>query len=309
MASLVLGHVDSLEGSGVPLDRGEVFQQTLEILSQDLPAQENAEVYPAQMVALSNNSADSIGLTIVSRLHGFLKICLSDSSYLTEEVRISCLRMCLKTLWNSGRAYHRTSNPLPPYFPLMLASPEIIRHFQAEKDPIARLTGCCFGALIASKLVDTLESPVSMRGDDQDAKLACISAILGPGHREYLLTPRKLRIINFRNIASLISGEVDALFTDSEGMPVDMLRGNMPLVDTAKLTLHILADHLCDSRFIPVRPHMDQRKLLQDTDVEDALGLYRRKQETLFALTRLRSKLAKLPKNLPAVGKGIQGMG
>jgi hypothetical protein len=119
----------------------------------------------------------------------------------------------------------------------MLASPEIIRHFQAEKDPVVRLTGCCFGALIASKLMDTLESPVSFSGHDQDAKLACISAILGIGHREDLLTPLPTSHHQFPKVVSLISDEVDALFTDSEGMPVDILPRNM-LVDTAKLTLY-----------------------------------------------------------------------
>ncbi|KAN0137324.1 hypothetical protein V8E53_004769 [Lactarius tabidus] len=303
IASLVLGHVDSLDASQVPPDLRVVLHQTLGILSQGIPAQENAEVYPVRMVPLSNISTDRIQRAIVSRLRGFLKICLSSASPLAEEVRTSCLRMCLKTLWHSGKAYHRTSDPLPPYLPLILASPEIIHHLQAEKDPVARLTGCCFGALIASKLMDTLESPVSLHGHDQDAKLECISAILSPGRSENLLTPYQLHIMNYRKVVWLILGEIDTWFTDSEGMPVDTLRGNILLVDTAKLTLHILADRLRDSRFIPGWLRMDQRQLPQETDIEDAIGLHRRKQETLIALTRLRWKLEIL---IPAVGKGVR---
>jgi hypothetical protein len=306
MALLAFGHVDSLDACSVQLDLQVMLHQTLRILSQDLLAQ-NAEVYPAGVVAPSDISIDRIKYAIVSRLHGLLKIYLSGTSPLTKEVRTSCLRMCLKTLWLSGNAYHHTSDPLPPYFPLMLASPEMFHHFQTEQDPVAHLTGCCFGALISSKLMDTLdsESPVSFSTNDQDAKLACILAILGRGHHEELLTPHHIRIINFRKVVSLILGEIDTLFADSEGMPVDTLLRDMQLADTAKLTLRSLADRLRDSRFIPGGLPLVQRQLLQETysDIEDALGLYRRKHETVMALTRLSRKLAYL---LSAGGEGIR---
>jgi hypothetical protein len=291
-ASLVLGHSDPLNARGLPLDLRGVLQQTLGILSQALPLQENTEIHPDQTVTMPNISGDKFGYTVVSRLHNFLKICVQGVSPLTEEVRTACLRMCLKNLWLSCKAYHRTSTPLPPYFPHMLSSPDIIRHFQAEKDPVVRLTGCCFGALISSKLADTLKSPVSFSTNDQDAKLACISAILGPGHREGLLTPYKVRIINFQKIVSLISDEIDAFFTDSEGVPVDILPRNI-LVDTAEITLYNLADRLHDSKFIPQKLPVDQHQLLQGTysDIGDAFGLYRREHETVNALDRLQTKL------------------
>ncbi len=190
-------------------------------LSQALPTQENAELQPDQTVALSSISHDRFERTVVARLYGFLKICIPGASPLTEEVRTSCLRMCLKTLWHTGKACHYTSDPLPPYFPLMLASPEITHHFHTEQDPVARLTGCCFGALIVSKLVDSLKSSISLSGNVENAELACISTILGTGHREDLLLPLQRRVINFQNVVSLMSGEIDILFT-TEGMPADL---------------------------------------------------------------------------------------
>src|SRR6266702_24047 len=100
----------------VPPDPRNVLQQTLDILSQALPTQENAELQPDQTVALSSISHDRFERTVVARLYGFLKICIPGASPLTEEVRTSCLRMCLKTLWHTGKACHYTSDPLPPYF-------------------------------------------------------------------------------------------------------------------------------------------------------------------------------------------------
>ena len=308
MASLVLGYVDSFKVSDVPLDLHKVLQQTLVILSQAVPPQENTGIHSDQAAVLSHISDDGPERTIVSRLYGLLKTCISDASPLVEEVRTSCLRMCLKTLWLSSKAYHHTSNPLPHYFPLMLASSEMTRHFQTEQDPIIRLTGCCFGALIASKLVDTLNSEryVSFRPYGQGAELACIYAILGTKYLDIPLRPHRLRIINLLNVVSLISGEIDALFTDSEGMSVDTLRGNMPLADTTKVTLRILADRLRDTRFIPRRLPMHRRQLLQEIyfDVEDAFGLHRLKHETTNALDRVQKKLVRL---LPPVGPGIMG--
>ncbi len=252
VASLALGHVDSFKVDDVPLDSRDVLQQTLVILSQALPALQNADLQPEQTVALSNISDERFE-RIVSRLHGFLKICIPGSP-LTEEVRTSCLRMSLKTLWHSSRAYHDTSDPLPPYFPLMLASPEITHHFQTEQDPLARLTGYCFGALIVSKLVDALGSPISLSGHVDNAELACISAILGTGHREDLLLPHQLRVINFQNVVSLMSGEIDTLFA-TEGMPADIL-------GIARGTLYILASRLCNDEMGFEDVSVDQRRLL-----------------------------------------------
>ena len=304
MAFLVLGYVDTSKASDVPLSSPDILRQTLSILSQALPAQENAEIRPDQVAVLSHIS--NLERTVVSRLHGLLQTCMSDASPLAEEVRTSCLRMCLKILWLSSKAYHRIPDLLPYYIPFMLASPEMTHHFRAKQDPVVRLMGSCFGALIASKLVDTLdsESYVSLGPYDQGADWACISAILGEEYWDIPLRPHQLRVINFQNVISLILGEIDTLFTDTEGMLVDMVPGNTLLVDTTKTTLCILADRLGDRRFIPRLLPMYRRQLLQETDwdVEDAFGLHRSKRETVKALARLQQKLESL---LPAVGPRI----
>ena len=296
VASFVLGHVHSFKAHAELLDLREMLQHTLGILSQAVSPQENTEIHADQEAVLSHIS--HVKRTIAYRLHGLLATCMSNASPLAEEVRTGCLRMCLKILWYSSKAYHRTPDSLPPYFPLTLASPEMIHSFQTEQDPVARLTGCCFGALIASKLIDTLdlETFISFSSYDQDAERVCISAILGTKYRDTLLWPDQLRIINFRNIVSLILSEIDTLFTDSEGMPVVTLQGNMLLVHTIKVTLCILAECFCDTTFIPSWQPMDKQQLLQKTysDVEDAFGLHRSKHETVNALDRLQKKLVNL---------------
>ena len=288
-AFLAFGYGGSSKSSDVSRDAHDVLRQTLGILSQALPAQENTESQSDQTAVLSNISDDWYEQTIVSRFHGFLKICAPDASPLMEETRTACLRIFLKTLWHSGKAYHDTSDRLPLYFPLILASPEIIHQFEAEQDPTVRLTGCFFGALIVSKLADTLESPVSLSGHEQNAELACISAILGPGHPDDLLTPHQLLIINFRKVVFLMSGEIKALFT-VEGMRADML-------NTAHLTLCILADRLRDSRFLPGDLPTDQRRLLQKiySEVKKAQHSDQLKDQTAKTLYRLRQKLEQIP--------------
>ncbi|KAI9457983.1 hypothetical protein BJY52DRAFT_446694 [Lactarius psammicola] len=294
MVSITL-HPSFLKAKEVPLDARDVFQQTLEILYQALPAQENDELRPDQAIALSNISDNRFEHAIVSRLHSFLKTCIPGASPLTEEVRTSCLHLSLKALWHSAKAYHDTYNPLPPYFPIILASPEIAHHFQTERDPVARLTGCCLGALIVSKLVDALKSPFSLGGHVDNAELACISAILGKGHYGKLLWPRQILVINLQNIVSLMSREVDILFT-TEGTPGDML-------DIAQDTLYILASSLRRIGFEGVP--MDQWGLLLGIPAEvlnirvEVLNavdsdLDRLKDQTMKRLDRLQQVLEKL---------------
>jgi hypothetical protein len=287
-----LGPVDS--DNNVPLDSESIVEQTLGILSQALPAQENADAHPDQMVALSNIPDDRFERTVVSRLHSFLEMCIPGASSLEEEVRVSGLRVSLKTLWHTGKAHHDASTPLPSYFPLVLSSPELTRRFHTEQDPVARITGCCFGALMASKLVDALnlESTVSLGDHVDDAELACISAILGTGHREDLLLPHQLRVINFWKVVSLMSGEIDILFT-AEGTPESIL-------DVAQDTLNVLADRLIDSNFVPQDLPMEQQRLLDDISSEVKLcSDDRLKDQLVNRLDRLQQILENL---LPAMG-------
>ena len=299
MASFALGNVDTLKSEDMPLDPSDVLQQTLDILSQALPAQEDVEGHPDHMVALSNISDDRFERTVVSRLHGFLGICILGASPLTEEVRTSRLRSSLKTLWHSGKAYHDASDPLPPYFPLLLARPEIIHRFEAEQDPVARITGSCFGAFVASKLVDALnlELPIYPSSHVHDAELACISAIIGTSHHEDFILPHQLRVINFGKVVSLMLAEIDILFT-AEGTPANVL-------DIAQDTLNILADRFIDSAFVPQGLPMDQQRLLDEIYLEVNLpSADRLKDQVAKTLDRLQQLLENL---LPAVESSQDG--
>ncbi|KAI9457962.1 hypothetical protein BJY52DRAFT_445933 [Lactarius psammicola] len=289
LASLALGDDSSLRTDQLPPDTRSVLQQTLAILSQALLAQTNAELPLDQTVALVNVSDDNFGRIIVSRLYTLLKMCIPRPSSLMEEVRTSCLRMCLKSLWHCGKAYHQISDPLPSYFPPVLATPEISHHFQTEQDPVSRITGCCFGALIVNKLVGALKSPTSITGRVRDAELARISAVLGIEHHDVLLLPHQLHVINFRNVVSLMYSEIDTLFT-AAGMPADVL-------NVAQDTLYILANSLRDSVFVLVGMPKDQGQLLQErySDVVDALSSDQPKNETARTLDRLRQVLENLP--------------
>ncbi|KAI9467265.1 hypothetical protein BJY52DRAFT_1237405 [Lactarius psammicola] len=289
MASLAFGDVSSLKTNEVPRDVHGVLQQTLDILSQALPAQENVELQLDQIDAPTDAFDNNLEYTVVSRLRDLLKMCIPGASLLAEEVRISCLQMCLKCLWHCGKAHHQLdSDPMPSYFPLILASPDIIIHLRAEPDLVARMTGYCFGALIASKLVDALGSPGSLSGRVQGAELACISAILGIEHREELPLPLLLHLINFRNVVSLMSGETNPLFT-AAGMPADVL-------DIAQNTLHILANRLSDNTTVPGDLPMGQQQSLQKicSEVVNALRSDQPKDQMVETLDQLRRILKTL---------------
>ncbi len=178
MVSLALGDISSLVTNTAPPDVLDVVQQTLNVLSRALSAGETTELQQDQSVAQINISHGEFDSITVSRLHNLLQMCISGTSPLTDEVRSSCLRMCLKSLWCYVKAYHQlgASRPLPPYFPHVLATPEIIRHIQREGDRASRVIGYCFEALVVTKLGADFNSGTVRVGDRE---LACLTAILG----------------------------------------------------------------------------------------------------------------------------------
>ncbi|KAH8993882.1 hypothetical protein EDB86DRAFT_2928259 [Lactarius hatsudake] len=204
-----------------------------------------------------------------------------------EEARINYLRMCPKVLWHCAKVRRQTSNPLPSLFPLVLASPEITRHFQTEQDLAARIIGCCFGALIVCQLVGALGSPISLDGGVHDAELACISAILSSEHHGVLLLPHQLRVVNFRNLLSLMSGGVGTL-SAAAGVAADAL-------NVAQATFYILANGLRDSISEPKGLPRNQQRLLQKmySSVLNVLRSDQLKTETVKTLDRLREVLEK----------------
>ena len=283
LASLMFGDISSLRADQTPPDMCSVFQLTLALLSQQLPAQRNAEVPLDQMAALVNLSDDKLERTIVSRLYNLLKMCVPGASYHMEEAHTSCMRICLRSLWHCAKVYHQISDPLPSYFPLVLASPDITRQLRTEQDTVSRITGCCFRALIVSKLVDALESHISRSGDVRNAELACILGVLSTEHHKVPLLPHQFRLLNFRNIVSLISGEIDTLST-AAGLPADVLI-------ITQDTMYTLADRM----FVPGGLPMDQGLILQEiySDIVNALSTDQFKNKTLRTLDQLRQILDK----------------
>jgi len=217
MVSLALGDVESLAVDAVPSDVLDVAQQTLAILSQALPAEETAELQLDQPIAQLDISDGNFHRIITSRLHSLLQMCVLGTSNLTAEVRKSCLRMCLKCLCYFGRAYnqHRASEPLPSYFPRTLASPEIIRRIQAEQDPVSRVMGRCFGALVVMKLAADVRSRTDTDVQISHEELACLSAVLGAESHDVKIWLRLPGTVALANMASLTFNEVDSLISDT----------------------------------------------------------------------------------------------
>ena len=168
-----------------------------------------------------------------SRLSDLLKTCISGTSPLTEEKRKRRLRVCLKSLWCCGRAYiqRRESEPLPSYFRVVFASPEMTHRIQTEQDPAARIIGRCFGALVAKKLSADI---VSRRVQINDGMIVCLSAILGIESREVVFVLSQPGAIELASLVSLVLDGTDSLISDT--MPSDVLD-----LDAFKQTLLILS--------------------------------------------------------------------
>ncbi|KAI9436546.1 hypothetical protein BJY52DRAFT_1179346 [Lactarius psammicola] len=216
IVSLVLDIFGSFDTNVVPSDVLDVVQQTLDLISQALPTERIAQQQLDQTVALISVSESNFERIVSSRLERFLKAYIPNTSPLAVEVRASCLRICLKSLWCFARLYHRpgTSMPLPPYFTLVQASPEVSHLIQTELDPIARVVGRCFEALVVDKLVADANSLT-------DEGVACISAILGSENhivRHWLGQPGA---IDLRNVVSVIWDEIDTFVADE--LPADVL--------------------------------------------------------------------------------------
>ncbi|KAH9018612.1 hypothetical protein EDB84DRAFT_640052 [Lactarius hengduanensis] len=233
LAFLPLGDVSSLQTNQILPDARSMLQQTFDILSRALPARGNAELPLYQIIALANLSQDKLESTTAFRLYGLR--CAYQAPRLSRKKYAQVVCGCVSR--PSGMVEKRTIKLLihcRPIFPSCIARPEITCHFQTEQDPVAHITGRCFAALVVSKMVDALELPISLSSRVRNPELACISAILGTEHREVLLLPHQLRIINFRNVISGMSDKIDTLFIDA-GMPADAL-------DIVRETLHILAN-------------------------------------------------------------------
>ena len=234
ITSLILDIFRSVDTNGVPPDVLGVVQQTLGLISDTLPTEWIAQQQLDETFSLISVPDGNFERIVSSRLEQFLKAYIPNTSPLTVEVRTSFLRIYLKSLWCFARLYHRpgASMPLPSYFTLVHASPEITHLIQAELDPTTRVIGRCFQALVVDKLVADANSLT-------DEGVACLSAILGSENhivRHWLCQPGA---IDLRNVVSVISDEIDTFFAGE--FPEDVL-------EIFQQTLNIIARQIARGR-------------------------------------------------------------
>jgi hypothetical protein len=172
-----------------------------------------------------------------SRLYDLLQTCVPGNSHLSEEMRKSRLRVCLKCLWCCGRAYHLLGDTthLSSYISNVFASQEMAHRIQAEQDLAARVVGRCFLALVATKLTADIELRPNSTFPVGEGELACLSAILGVEGFTVMGWLNQPRAIGLANIVSLVSGVDSSLGGDTISSEVR---------DVLQQTLRILSEGL-----------------------------------------------------------------
>jgi hypothetical protein len=199
MISLGFGEVGTLVADEIPPDVLDVVQQTLAILSQDHLSQEDPELQTEQTVAVFSNSNGKFEHILVSRLFDLLATCIQAPSPLTEDVRMSCLRMCLTGLWHFAKMLNQSGNSvhLPSYIYSAFSDPVVTRHIHQEGDLTIRVMGHCIRALVINKLAVNIKSyPVT------DPELACLSAILDTESHDVKLCLSQSGAVELVNMAS-----------------------------------------------------------------------------------------------------------
>ena len=209
MVSLASGAVDCLKNEDVMLDALTLGQETLDILS---PMAELHIDQPITQLYISEGKFDRI---IVLPLLTLLQTCImiSGTSGFATDLRRSCLRMCMKSLWYCAKAYHQSgsSKPLPSHFPLILAKPEIIRYIQAEEDLASRVMGLCFCALVVMKLAADARSYPDSEVQLDDDGLACLSILLGTKSDDVRLCLESPGAVQLAALVSLALGDLGSL--------------------------------------------------------------------------------------------------
>ena len=233
MVSLASGAVDSLRNDDGTLVALPLGQETLDILSG------MAEPHLDQPNTQLNISDGIFDRIIVLPLLDLLQTCImtSGTSGLAVDLRKGCLRVCLKSLWYFAKAYHQSgaSKPLPSHFPLALSSPEIIRRIRVEEDTASRAMGCCFCALVITKLAADARSRPDSNVQIGDDELAYLSIILGTKSDDVTFCLERPGAIELASMVSLALGDLGSL--DVSTLPPDVF-------DVAQQTLTILSQSL-----------------------------------------------------------------
>ena len=206
--------------------------RTVHTLSEALPADKATELQAFSRIKIVDEKLVDV---IASNFHDLLQ---SGTPLLTAAARRSRLRLCLKSLWYCAKAYHhpKAVDTLPQYSLNTLASPENIRRIQTVQDPISRVMGCCFSALIIVKLVASMSSRVNSGVEISNFKLEWLSVILGPNSDDMKISlrwPGAVELASLVYLASLADG------VGSESLDINPLPSY--LIDVAQETLDILS--------------------------------------------------------------------
>ena len=174
--SLVFDEVGTWGMDTISSDVLDVVQKTLPILSRALSAQERAELQLEQTIAIFNGSNGKFGHILVPRLLELINTCIRETSLRPEELRTSCLRMCLKGLWHLTKEYNERGNSmsLPSYVYVAFNDLEMTHYIRQKTDLATRMIGRCVEAFVVNKLTADIRLHSA-----SNAKLACLSAILG----------------------------------------------------------------------------------------------------------------------------------
>ena len=226
MISLTFCKTGGLVTDKLPSGVLDVVRHTLNILSRAGSSEGHAEVQLVDRpTAIIDGSDGTFERTLVSRILDLLNTCVPATSDLTEAVRTSYLRLCLKGLWYFGREFNqlKSSVPLPSYICTAFANPEIANSIGRSNDLAAHEIGRCAGALVVNKLAANIKS----RTDPiRDVELRCISAILGIKTGDAMRLLRHRDAIEFTNIVFLALADIDSASADipsaSAGIPSDV---------------------------------------------------------------------------------------
>ena len=210
MFSLVFGDVGPLDANALPSDVHDVVQKTLVILSRTTALQLH------QPDPQLNTAFERV---IVSGFRDLIRMCNPVASNLTATVRRSCLRMCLKSLWYCVKAYNQpwASKPMPSYFPI-ISSKDFIDFIEAQQDPVSRVVGRCFSALVVMKLVADARyrtaSELQLNYDEED----CLTAVLDIGDRDLDRDLDRVldRVLDIGDRVQVVMGTVTSILQTQE---------------------------------------------------------------------------------------------
>ena len=247
MISLTFDEIGGLVTYKVPVGMLPVVQQTLYILSQTRSSEEEiAKIQQDRPIVIINGSDGTFERILISRI---LDLLIQVASHHTAEVRVSCLRLCLRGLWYFGCEFNRlkSSAPLPSYLCIAFSNSGIADSIGQSNDPVAHEIGRCVGALVVNKLITDINPSVDPIGD---VELRCLSAILGFKACDVMRLLRHLGAIEFTNIVFLALTDISSA---SANMPSDV-------PDVVQRTFAILCQALPPE--LNAAMQLDQRDIL-----------------------------------------------